>query len=542
MRFGQMRSRKQIGQIRIFLAKCGFGQMWFGQMRSWPCGVQRWSWTVLSETKLDWDNMWAEDDTHKSRSAVQSDSIIPCAWTCVTRILQPFFERKTRVYVVTTLFHPPSSPSPLPFFFSLLPFFFLRLFFIIFSFIFLFFFHLLLFSSTLLFWKPSFFHRKFVMKFLRCQSVFFVHSFNGCDSSFRVHRGFHTFQLQLLHSDRQSSCGCFGSRSTPCVVKTRHGSGALWFRKQRLIGETWLEHKYWNTCIEADVFCGGRLALAEEGVVASHSFFREFFESLRWYEFLLKWWARCKDNIMLWIKRSRGWLQKICSSEKIAHQSWRRLRLQMDKHDQTNDKVCSTSKALGNRQRSKENLRDTEWLRKTTRFLIAACGSAFRPVVEWVEDQDNVITNEAFDRQFCKYSQFQHLTECARQHISPTTSKTHDFKAAPATAGALHWCHPPRYTDARKGRPWEAQDHHNSTTTLRHLHDTAARLSNTCMAVEPVRWNRRSTTQRQSLTTRSSTSLSREPKRSETDRKSRKRSSKRFRRRTPRSTPTTCSK
>ena len=37
----------------------------------------------------------------------------------------------------------------------------------------------------------------------------------------------------------------------------------------------------------------------------------------------------------------------------------------------------------------------------------------------------------------------------------------------------------PRYTDARKGRPWAAQQHHNSTTRLRHLHDTAARLSNT---------------------------------------------------------------
>ena len=33
-------------------------------------------------------------------------------------------------------------------------------------------------------------------------------------------------------------------------------------------------------------------------------------------------------------------------------------------------------------------------------FLIAANGSAFRPVIEWVEDQDNIITNEAFDQQF----------------------------------------------------------------------------------------------------------------------------------------------
>ena len=42
----------------------------------------------------------------------------------------------------------------------------------------------------------------------------------------------------------------------------------------------------------------------------------------------------------------------------------------------------------------------TEWLRKTTRFLIPAYGSAFWPVIEWVEDQENVITNEALDVQF----------------------------------------------------------------------------------------------------------------------------------------------
>ena len=43
----------------------------------------------------------------------------------------------------------------------------------------------------------------------------------------------------------------------------------------------------------------------------------------------------------------------------------------------------------------------TEWLRKTTGSPIAADGSAFRPVTEWVEDQDNVNTNEALDRQLC---------------------------------------------------------------------------------------------------------------------------------------------
>ena len=29
----------------------------------------------------------------------------------------------------------------------------------------------------------------------------------------------HTFQLQLCYSDRQSSCGCFGSTLSPCVKK-----------------------------------------------------------------------------------------------------------------------------------------------------------------------------------------------------------------------------------------------------------------------------------------------------------------------------------
>ena len=40
------------------------------------------------------------------------------------------------------------------------------------------------------------------------------------------------------------------------------------------------------------------------------------------------------------------------------------------------------------------------WFRKTTGFLIAVYGSVFRPVIEWVEDEDNVITNEAFGTQF----------------------------------------------------------------------------------------------------------------------------------------------
>ena len=33
-------------------------------------------------------------------------------------------------------------------------------------------------------------------------------------------------------------------------------------------------------------------------------------------------------------------------------------------------------------------------------FLIAACSSAFLQVIEWVEDQDKLITNGALEQQF----------------------------------------------------------------------------------------------------------------------------------------------
>ena len=56
------------------------------------------------------------------------------------------------------------------------------------------------------------------------------------------------------------------------------------------------------------------------------------------------------------------------SSDRLAHQDWRRFRLQLDKkfrqrfpvqiHDRVSDKVWSTSKVLGNLQRSREKLRD----------------------------------------------------------------------------------------------------------------------------------------------------------------------------------------
>ena len=47
-----------------------------------------------------------------------------------------------------------------------------------------------------------------------------------------------------------------------------------------------------------------------------------------------------------------------------------------------------------------ESSKFTGWLRKTTGLLSAACGSASWPVIERVEDQDTIITNEALDRQF----------------------------------------------------------------------------------------------------------------------------------------------
>ena len=91
-----------------------------------------------------------------------------------------------------------------------------------------------------------------------------------------------------------------------------------------------------------------------------------------------------------------------------------------------------------------------------------------------------MVTTESFRtalpvEQGCKYSQFQQSTECSRQHISPTTSKT-TWVCLDATLGvkAHRWVpgQYPRYTDARKGRPWVAQMHHkrqqaaNKTQTL----------------------------------------------------------------------------
>ena len=73
----------------------------------------------------------------------------------------------------------------------------------------------------------------------------------------------------------------------------------------------------------------------------------------------------------------------------------------MRTHDQMNDKNWARSKALVNLQRTKgKSLKLLAWLRKTAGFLVASCGSACQPVIEWVEDQDWIIANEVLDGHF----------------------------------------------------------------------------------------------------------------------------------------------
>ena len=72
----------------------------------------------------------------------------------------------------------------------------------------------------------------------------------------------------------------------------------------------------------------------------------------------------------------------------------------MRTYDQMNDKVWSTTKALGNLRCSKENLRSLLSGSERLQGVIAAHGSAFWSVIDWVEDPDYVITNAAFERQF----------------------------------------------------------------------------------------------------------------------------------------------
>ena len=51
-----------------------------------------------------------------------------------------------------------------------------------------------------------------------------------------------------------------------------------------------------------------------------------------------------------------------------------------------------------------ESARFTEWLRKTSGFLVAAYGASFRQVLEWIEDQDGPVTREDLHAQFGELS------------------------------------------------------------------------------------------------------------------------------------------
>ena len=80
----------------------------------------------------------------------------------------------------------------------------------------------------------------------------------------------------------------------------------------------------------------------------------------------------------------------------------------------------------------------TEWLRKTTGFLIAACGSFFWTVIESVEDQDNVITNNALEQQFGPLGEkpvYDALEKCEQVHvalIALTENESSDTVLGPA--------------------------------------------------------------------------------------------------------------
>ena len=90
-----------------------------------------------------------------------------------------------------------------------------------------------------------------------------------------------------------------------------------------------------------------------------------------------------------------------------------------------------------------ESGRFTQRLRKTTGVLIAAYSSAFRPVIEWVEDRDDLITNDALEQQFGPLSEEpvdDVPVKSEQVHValqSLTDSKSFDIVlgAAPATFG-----------------------------------------------------------------------------------------------------------
>ena len=141
---------------------------------------------------------------------------------------------------------------------------------------------------------------------------------------------------------------------------------------------------------------GYLLPLANQGRECLRRVASNGFVLMLWCRRLCSDWIRCKDNNMPCV------LPRINSSETMTHQDWRRLRLQATASANTRSHERQSIvdiKGLGKPSLFKENAaRFAEWLRKTTGFFIAAFGSAVRPMIESVEDQD--ITNNEREHQF----------------------------------------------------------------------------------------------------------------------------------------------
>ena len=217
------------------------------------------------------------------------------------------------------------------------------------------------------------------------QLAFFVHSsvvLTVLSESTVVFIRFHIFQLQLRCTvTYNTATAVFDSRiESVCLKKTHHGSAALWFVDQgclvrrkyfallqgeKLVTDWYLPKKVLKQLTVHSLVFSGFLH-CETNWNSCSSLDHRYRAKWRQSKNLFKWWTRCRDNSMLWIKRSRGWQQKICSSDKLAHQGWRRLRLRLDKqfrqwffnaNPRSNERQSlSTSKALVNFQRSKQNL------------------------------------------------------------------------------------------------------------------------------------------------------------------------------------------
>ena len=122
--------------------------------------------------------------------------------------------------------------------------------------------------------------------------------------------------------------------------------------------------------------------------------------------------------------------------------------------------------------------------------------------------RDFVLQDERSDEAL-EYDRQDDILQNVHDHTSlRPRPRPHDFKTAPTTKGWRFALMPPwasrhiggsgqypRYTDARKGRPWAAQTapqlDNDSTTRLKHfiehLHGSGASSSSTYMVAEPVR-------------------------------------------------------